>query len=276
MLSQTTFRPKWQRSFWLLPALLGICCLGITVKSGLAWQNLPGRPAAAQLLALLVPAGPGQGQQPLAAQANQQPPGQKEPPAPTHPLIQALLQALDAFHGEGQDAKDALRNRLHQADQELRSLLGSRKEKILQLNRKPVVPVIEEPSGLPPSGTKKPAPPAGSEPGEASPTPPANTKPPVQFKSFSSASRPAEEPKTATAPEQAKASAPPAKPGEVQTVLVRALLEVLDKLTNVSEEDRRQVRQLLLEADKDLAKALESRSVPLLKPPATSGPSAKP
>ncbi|MCS7304396.1 MAG: hypothetical protein NZ602_04735 [Thermoguttaceae bacterium] len=271
-------RSKWQNRVWLLGSIITVVCLWVAIKTGLAWQLLPGRPAGGQLLAFLAPKAP---VQPLpqapADQANQLP-GQKPATSPHHPLIQALLQALEAFHGEGQDAKDALRNRLHQADQELRGLLGGRKEKILQLNRKPVLPLIEEPSpSIPPPEAKKPTTPPGSEPAPASKLVSPQAKPSQpQPKPPLPGGPPAEPTKSAPSTQQPKPVAPPDKPGEVRTALVRALLEVLDKLNDVSEEDRRQVRQLLLEADKDLAKALQPPSVPIPKVPPTAAPSAKP
>jgi len=284
---------------WLL--VIGIAlALAAAVQSGLVWQFLAAQPPRAHLLALQA-AQPGQAAPQPDAQADRPPDGQKEPAEPQHPLLQALLQVLEAFHGEGADAKQTIRNRLLQADQELRPLLKSRKEQILQANRKPVVPVIGEPSGLPPRGSKKGTPdasPAGAFPAPASKTAPAPSKAsPSEPKTSSGSGTPAEHgtptasgqpapPAPAGQPAPPAASGPPAQPvpsGSVsirpggtgqpdkpavfagklagpQTALGRALLEALENFSNVSEEDRRQVRQLLLEADKELAKASASQA----------------
>ena len=242
---------------WLL--VLGIAlALAAVVKSGWAWQFLAAQPPSAYLLALLA-AQPGQAAPQPPAQAVQPPDGPKEPAEPQHPLLQALLQVLDAFHGEGAEAKDALRNRLLQADQELRPLQKSRKEQILQANRKLVLPVIEEPSGLPPRGTQKRTPeasPTGTAPGPASKAGPGASKAsPSPPKSSSGSGAPAEQTNPASPGPSAKPSSPDGKPGEPQTAIVRALWEALENSSDVSEPYRQQLRQLLLEADKELAKA---------------------
>lgn len=250
-------RPKiWWGWKWVLLGLFGGLLLWGISQLGLARQFLAGG----------VPDHP-------IAQAGE---AKKPAAGPIHPLIQALLEALDAFHGEGADAKDALRNRLQEADQQLQPLLNGRKEKILQANRKLVLPVIEEPSSSQPPTAKKrsAAPPAEPQ----APAADSAEKTPVREKPSAPARKPPTEPRSKTTPPaQAGKPSPTPDRDKVQTALVRSLLDVLDKINDVSEEDKQQVRKLLLEADQDLAQALKPRSLNLPRPPvATPTPPAKP
>lgn len=256
MSPQVKSRPTiWWGWKWVLLGLFGGLLLWGVSQLGLARQFLAGGVPDHQL-----------------AQAGE---AKKPAAGPIHPLIQALLEALDAFHGEGADAKDALRNRLQEADQQLQPLLNGRKEKILQANRKLVLPVIEEPSSPRPPAAKKrsAAPPAEPQ----APDSDSAEKAPAREKPSAPARKPPTEPLSKTTPPAGKPASPTPDRDEVQTALIRSLLGVLDKINDVSEEDKQQVRKLLLEADQDLAKALKPRSLNLPRPPvATPTPPAKP
>lgn len=263
----TNRRPKSRlRSTWVLLGGLGAVLLWAVAEWGLAWQVLPGLPGGQheRLAALLAPRGPvggnpeagpaapGEAKHPIAPA--RQPEAGREPAAPMHPLIQALLDTLDAFHGEGADAKDALRDRLEDAGRQLRPLLRDRKEKILQANRKVVLPLIEERVGPAPSAAKKIAPQSPSD----KPTSPTPSKP--QAPAASSPIGPtAERTKSSRSAGPSKPSGGPSQPEEARTALVRALLETLDAMpSDISEEEKRSLRKMLLDADQDLANALET------------------
>jgi len=233
----------------------------------LAWQGLPGLPGGQreQLAALLAPREPvggnpvadpaahGEGKKQIAPAAQPEP--GREPAEPIHPLIQALLDTLDAFHGEGADAKDALRDRLEEAGRQLRPLLHDRKQKILQANRKVVLPLIEERVGPAPSGAKK----AAAETSSDKPTSPTPSKPPAQ--PSSSLGPAADRTKSSHSAGPSKPSPGSSQPQQAQTALVRALLDSLDAMPeDISEEEKRQLRKMLLDADQDLAKALEAQA----------------
>lgn len=267
-------------TLWLLAGILAGLAIWVGVQSGLG-QWVPGGPDQRQLLAFLESKAGGPH---AAAPGAKSPAGQKESAGPTHSFIQALLQALEAFHGEGAEAKDVLRSRLQQADQQLQAILAGRKQKILQANQKPPLLLIEEPSRPPKPKEKSPPSSAGRPSAEiktrALPSG-ASRAPASSAPAASSGQLPTQPGKSflpgAGLPEQAKPANPPSAKPEVHTAIVRALLEVLDNLKDVSEQQRQSVRQLLLEADKDLQKVLESRSANLpVRAPREVPPPANP
>ncbi|MHC4398662.1 MAG: hypothetical protein ACYTG0_03185 [Planctomycetota bacterium] len=149
-------------------------------------------------------------------------------------IVRALLEALDEEPGDSQEVKNEVTQMLLNADEELAGVLGdNRKRLILQANRKLQLPIIGEPP--------RPA-------AEPKAQPPAKTVPPGK---------------------------PPlaSKPGEPQTDLVKALLDVLDQAEADDAEVKDELRNSLLEADVQLREILGDNAKRLIlrvnqKPPA--------
>lgn len=169
------------------------------------------------------------------------------------PLIRALLQTVDETKGESSEVKDSLRRTLRQADKDLAKVLGGNSKRlILQANKKPRRLVI--------GGT---------------------CKPPVKPKSERKPPKtPAEQPKKAPA-EKGLEKTPADKPSkedssktnDVRTAMVRALLDAVDEVEGQGEDTKKEMKRLLREADKELAKVLSGNSKRVItkanrKPPA--------
>lgn len=148
------------------------------------------------------------------------------------PIIRALLQAIDEIKGESDEAKDQLRRSLWEADDELADLFGDNSRRlILNANRKLSLPVI---GGVP-------SPAVDPKPGDET----AESETPA---------------KTAAQTEQRPSQPTPKQPGEPQTRIVRALLEVLDEAKGEDPDAVRAVRTALIEADPQLREVLGGNS----------------
>ncbi len=62
------------------------------------------------------------------------------------PIVRSLLRAVDEVEGEDEQAKQQLRQILHESDEELSQVLGENSRKLIEkANKKPFTPVIGAP-----------------------------------------------------------------------------------------------------------------------------------
>jgi len=265
---------RWFSGQGILGGVLAVLLVGTAATSGLTWPLWAGLPGTQPVGLLLTPKEPARDNAqgyPTASEDVQEgnsssgPKGTvQEPARPTHPLIQALLDTLEAFQGEGTEAKDALRGRLEEADRQLHTLLSGRKEKILQANRKPVLPLIEERISPQADRAKK-----------VGPTPSPEKVPTQQGPSSGKSSLSVPKPPVQSTPagQASKISPPTSEQQEAETPLVRALLDTLDALPEIPEQEKRRLRTLLLEADQELAQRPKSPSGKIPAPSPSASPS---
>ncbi len=83
---------------------------------------------------------------------------------PQTPIVRSLIDAIDAFDDESNEVKAELKRTLREADKELRHVLGDNsKRKILEVNKKPPIPIVGEIRKPPPASKKAQKPADNSE-----------------------------------------------------------------------------------------------------------------